>query len=479
MASMSRPLTSRGAAAFLSLVFSLLLLLSPFASSAVLHTAVPSVWQSIAPVNGSQPHLFFLSLPNRNVDELESRLAELSDPLHPSYGRWMTAAEVDAVIAPLPSTVSAVHDWLLSSGVPSSHITRYSDAFEVQTTVDVVNRLFNASLHEFEHSEDASYHVAAKGSISVPDDVLPHLAMILGVNNFPFPTKHYSVRTASRPNAQSSAPSPSPSSSAPDSTSGAHAFHPMQTTYYYDVMVPRDLAAYYGYPDVTQFGRPSNYAANTSIAVTQFDGKTGNTVIHESIAFADITSQGSFSDVPGIQSSPSVYGTNVQTSPQDEPSLDIQTITTSNPTANAWHWEETYTVWIYGLSLHLKAQATPPQVVSISWGSTESGADSGSPDGITQGYVSYLTQTEVQLAALGAMGVTIIAASGDNGASGANTAVRRYHSHTHTLHQPLRAAVTHPRLCSPLSSPLCSATTTVSGSSPGICTSRGRRPPLT
>ena len=60
----------------------------------------------------------------------------------------------------------------------------------------------------------------------------------------------------------------------------------------------------------------------------------------------------------------------------------------------------------------------PPQVVSISWGSTEQGVDDGNPDGVSGGESVYITMTETQLAALGAMGVTMIAASGDNGASG-------------------------------------------------------------
>ena len=183
-------------------------------------------------------------------------------------------------------------------------------------------------------------------------------------------------------------------------------------------MVPRDLAAFYGYPDRTQFGRPPNYHANTSVAAAAFDGYNNGAAIYESISFADIAAQGNLSDVPGIQSTPTVYGYNVQSSPQLEPSLDSQAVTANNPTTNFTHWEENYQAWVYGLCLHLQAQPSPPQVVSISWLTSEVGADYGSPDGISGGYLIYIALTEVKLAALGAMGVTVIAASGDEGANG-------------------------------------------------------------
>ena len=397
------------------LFLSLLLLPLLFSSASILHTRVPSAWRPLDAVPPSHPLTFFLAFPHRNVDQLEARLAQLSDPTHPSYAQWLSKAEVDAIIAPAPASVATVQQWLLSSGVPATHLTLHGTAVEVNTTAHHTNRLFNTSLHRFRHSADSTLHVAAHGGISVPDAVLPHLAMILGVQDFPFPIRHFSVHVLPR-----SSPVPSSPSPATTSESTPHSFHAMQSYYSYEIMTARDLAAFYGYPDVTRFGRPAGYVANTSIAVTQYDGIDTNSaaITYQSISYTDLASQGLLAGVPGIQSPPAIYGRNVPTSPQYEPSLDIQTITTGNPTANATHWEENYIAWIYGLSLHLLAQPSPPQVVSISWGSTEPSADDEFPDDISGGYLNYIAQSEVQLAALGALGVTIIASSGDNGASG-------------------------------------------------------------
>ena len=96
------------------------------------------------------------------------------------------------------------------------------------------------------------------------------------------------------------------------------------------------MAAYYGYPDRTQFHRPANYVANTSVATLQFDGLlSGGAVQYESMSPTDIASQGVFSNVPGIQSNVNIVGFNSASNPNYEPSLDIQTVTANNPLANA------------------------------------------------------------------------------------------------------------------------------------------------
>ena len=81
-----------------------------------------------------------------------------------------------------------------------------------------------------------------------------------------------------------------------------------------------------------------------------------------------------------------------------------------------------YSSWIYATVLALISHPNTPQVVSISYATAE--VDSGDEgqgvelDNVYGGYTNYIQQSEIQLAALTAMGTTVIAASGDNGANG-------------------------------------------------------------
>ena len=395
----------------LSLLFLLSLLplhtTSSASSAVVINTTVPSSWQAVAPAALEQPHTFIIALPQQNLDVLQQRLSQLSDPTHPTYGQWMSKAELDDLIAPPASVVSTVSEWVQSVGIAASSITHHGDALEVVTTVGHVNALFNTSLHAFEQPGSGRRGVVAHSNISMPAHVAPHVQMLLGVQSFPFAKRHSAVIVP-----RSHRPTVTSAPSTPSSR-----FHPMQSYYQFPIMVPRDLAAYYGYPDLTQFGRPAGYRANTSIATVQFDEYDGTTTTYESIKPADIASQGTFADVPGIQSNPGVWGSNHPSTPDTEPSLDIQTVTTNNPLANATHWEENSQSWIYSLCLHLKSQPSPPQVVSISYGTSEQEAYEADNAGGGQ-LALYLTNTDTQLMALGAMGITVIVSSGDNGANG-------------------------------------------------------------
>ena len=51
--------------------------------------------------------------------ELERHLAEVSDPFHERYGEHLTKEEVEELVAPHPSSVDAVHEWLVSYGIGS------------------------------------------------------------------------------------------------------------------------------------------------------------------------------------------------------------------------------------------------------------------------------------------------------------------------------------------------------------------------
>ena len=171
-------------------------------SSTVIPSRFPSNWQSTGALHPSTPHTIFVSLPYQNVAELELVLSRVSDPAHSLYGQWLSSAEVTALIAPPSHTVEVVRRWLVSGGVPEAHITAHGTAFEVVTSVGVVNALFNTTLHRYEQQGKGKGRgragVVAHGSVTVPEEVLPHIAMILGVQNLPFPLQHQSIKVTPR-----------------------------------------------------------------------------------------------------------------------------------------------------------------------------------------------------------------------------------------------------------------------------------------
>ena len=396
---------------------------SSAAVSGTRRSGVPDGWRAVSSAPPAQPHRFFLALPQRRAEELLSALLEVSDPHHARYQQYWTAQQVRDFVSPPPEVKAAVHDWLLQDpAVSPAAIKDHGDALEVTVPVAAVSRLFNTSMTVYRHSSGRQ-HVAASAPLSLPEHVAQHLDMILGVVDFPFRIHHPSSPLSRRAAAVSPAPSPAASSSHRFRTSAALA------TTKYTVMAPADLAAYYGFPDETQFPRPARYLANTSIAVAQFD----NTNAHGQVQYAsfqptDITAQGVLSGLAGIQSSPTLWGDNGDSSnPSMEASLDIQMVTANDAATEAWFWEETADLWVYGLTHSLLGQTAPPQVVSISYGSTEQICSGNEcPDGLSGGDSVYLNKTDINLQKLGMMGVSVLSASGDNGASGSGNPSCKY-----------------------------------------------------
>jgi len=114
-------------------------------------------------------------------------------------------------------------------------------------------------------------------------------------------------------------------------------------------------------------------------------------------------------------------GPNDPTDPQLEAALDVEEVATINPAAEAWFWLESGQGWLYQFVNHFFSTAAVPQVVSISYGWSESdqcqideteceklGVDS-------EGYVSRVN-AEFQKIAL--RGISVLVASGDSGANG-------------------------------------------------------------
>jgi tripeptidyl-peptidase I len=60
-----------------------------------------------------------IALPQPRFPELEWHLAEISDPFHERYGEHLSKEEVEELVAPHPSSLDAVREWLASHGIRS------------------------------------------------------------------------------------------------------------------------------------------------------------------------------------------------------------------------------------------------------------------------------------------------------------------------------------------------------------------------
>ena len=105
-------------------------------------------WTKAARAPGDAPLTLTFLLRQRNVAELERRLAAVSDPRSPEYGRHLSNAAVHALVAPSAAALSAVRGFLRDHGVRVvDDATPNGDMLTATTTVAKAEELLGAAYH--------------------------------------------------------------------------------------------------------------------------------------------------------------------------------------------------------------------------------------------------------------------------------------------------------------------------------------------
>ncbi|KAI9442667.1 subtilisin-like protein [Lactarius indigo] len=85
--------------------------------------AVPENWESLGdPLNGTTIDLY-VALKAHRSNALIDTLYEVSNPNHPRYGAYLSKEQVAELVSPPPGTIELVDSWLEYHGVPSSSVS--------------------------------------------------------------------------------------------------------------------------------------------------------------------------------------------------------------------------------------------------------------------------------------------------------------------------------------------------------------------
>ncbi|KAI0059675.1 tripeptidyl peptidase A [Artomyces pyxidatus] len=148
------------------------------------HTLVESIVSPDGWVNlGAAPagHIIPLriALPQANFSALEEHLYAVSDPAHKRYGAHLSKAEVEALVAPHPDSVSAVDTWLSEHGIPNSACTRSpaGDWVSVRVPVALAESMLNTTFYKWKHVED-DVELVRTTKYSLPEHLHAHIELV-------------------------------------------------------------------------------------------------------------------------------------------------------------------------------------------------------------------------------------------------------------------------------------------------------------
>lgn len=337
------------------------------------------------------------------MDKLEKLFDDIHTPGHSSWLKHLTANEIHAMTAMPANEIEAIKEWLGSAGSnPTIKYNLASGALQFTANISVINQLFNTTMAIFTHKTKGKTGLAHIGSAYLPDRFVGKIEFADGL--------HWPLFTPDRRGGLNGTKAVNNTGSSRRLLQSSSA-----TT---QVFPANSLYAYYNSDDQSSFVKSSSYQSNTSVSVIQFDETYSVNDLAEYSSFWSTTQSNTtlrIDSVVGYNDGGS-YGSG-------EASLDVQSLSSFNPKTSA-NFENVGDGWIYDWAVNFVARENIPQIVSISYGEIEihytDGAQGAgtSYDGIPP--TMYLDRTNQLLMKIGALGTTIIVASGDDGASSFN-----------------------------------------------------------
>src|SRR5271166_317162 len=310
--------------------------------------------------------------------KLEQLIDQLEDPNSPNYHHWLTAQQFGQRFGASPRDIDTIATWLRAHGFRVNYIYPSATLIDFSGTAGSVRDAFHTEIHSL--SVNGKNHFANMSDPSIPAALAPALEGVVSLNDF---RPHPLYRRLA------------------DYTLGSN----------YELVVPADLATIYDFNPLFAAG----YSGTGQTIVTVEDTdlySTANWTTFRSVLGLSGYGSGSLAQihpVPGTGGTCEDPGVNGDDA---EAAIDVEWASAAAPNATielASCADTTNFGGFIALQNLLSESGTPPAIVSISYGESESelGASANS-------YISGLYQQAV------AEGVSVFVSSGDEGGASAD-----------------------------------------------------------
>ncbi|MBB5066052.1 S53 family peptidase [Granulicella mallensis] len=113
--------------------------------------AAPSNAKSLGQLPGSQPLNLSITLPLRNVAQLQTLLQQLHDPASPQYGKYLTVQQFTEQFGPTEADYNKVVSYAQSKGMTVTRTHTNRMLVNVSAPVSVVNQTFGVKIGTYHH----------------------------------------------------------------------------------------------------------------------------------------------------------------------------------------------------------------------------------------------------------------------------------------------------------------------------------------
>ncbi|XP_048393156.1 tripeptidyl-peptidase 1 isoform X1 [Stegostoma tigrinum] len=146
--------------------------------------SLPKGWKYVGRVSASDQMLLVFSLKQQNTNKLKELLEEVSNPHSIQYGKYLTLDELSSLIRPSEETLKTVWTWLEKHGVQNCTTIQTFDFLKCFMSASTAEKLLPGS--EFNRYTDG-HHTLIRSPVKyeVAEEVAEHIDFVGGVHRFP------------------------------------------------------------------------------------------------------------------------------------------------------------------------------------------------------------------------------------------------------------------------------------------------------
>jgi len=308
-------------------------------------------------------------LKQRNLDVLENALLDVSNPHSENYGKWWTHDQIINTIAPPKDQVDALIAYLSAEGF--TDLFSNGDYIRAKASVRLIESVFNIEMHHLKHKTGVTVTRTA-GEYTIPASMSDLVEVVGGIADLPVVPK-------------------GPRSTGIFNAGGGDAQY----------IIPQTLQSLYSIPSTF----PTH--VNSSLCLAEFQNDT-------SFSKKDLTTFSTNTDTPLIKVD-TIVGTYTPSDPDLEATLDVQYGGSIALNSSIWYWTEPG--WMLDFANRLFEADPFPLVVSMSWGWDEPAQCSITSPKCQNSY-QYVVRSNAEFLKVTMKGISLLAASGDQGAPG-------------------------------------------------------------
>ncbi len=133
---------------------------------------------------GDLLHTVVIAIKNRNIDNIQEHLKEVSNPLSQHYGKHLTAEEV-AELSVNQDSFKEINKYLEFEGIMVLKTSRNKGYITAEAPVSKWEEVFGNEFHLFKQTDLKNGHLVRAVEYSLPDILVEHVEAVFNVVQFP------------------------------------------------------------------------------------------------------------------------------------------------------------------------------------------------------------------------------------------------------------------------------------------------------